>query len=325
MNNTSVKQQVKQLIDISGAGASGYIVNGLGSISFALIDLANRGFVKGIVFEGPRMANEEFDSLSTHDAYEITEAGQAWLNRYAPMVDQPQPAPVATITSKRFTVLQQVEKTHKARFYGSQQTAFNWLVSNGYVQTDYRTASLTEKGQNELMPTIDQPADETTIEGDVSFYADGKPQDGVIVAGTDRYGYTVKSVDGKVYDEIKRGDIEPRLADEVDDLPFSDVGKEDTQEAPAVIDDTTPTLSNLIDAALDPENVAAYEALKAYDWTAPLWCIAIESDDLSQLAWNMWYELTKLRRVDPRYDDETRKVNRAFELLDILRNAVKAV
>lgn len=95
MNNTSLKQQVKQLINISGAGENGYIVNGTSYISFALIDLVNRGFVKGIVFEGPRMANEEFDSLSTHDAYEITEAGQTWLNRYAPMVDQPQPAPEA--------------------------------------------------------------------------------------------------------------------------------------------------------------------------------------------------------------------------------------
>lgn len=63
---------------------------------------------------------------------------------------------MATITSKRFTVLQQVDKTHKARYYGSQQSAFNWLVVNGYVQTDYHTAHLTEKGQNELSPMVDQ-------------------------------------------------------------------------------------------------------------------------------------------------------------------------
>lgn len=78
-------------------------------------------------------------------------------------------------------------------------------------------------------PMVDQPQpiDETTIEGEVSFYADGKPQDGTIVAGTDKYGYTVRSVNGKVYDEIQRGDIEPRLGDEIDDLPFSDLGEPD--------------------------------------------------------------------------------------------------
>ena len=172
-----------------------------------------------------------------------------------------------------------------------------------------------------------QPADETTIEGDVSFYADGKPQDGVIVAGTDRYGYTVKSVDGKVYDEIKRGDIEPRLADEIDNLPFSDVGKEDTQEAPAVIVDTTPTLSNIIDAALDPDNQAAYEALKVYDFAStPLWALKIERDDVNAYKWQIWHELRKMpygvMGSNPDYAAKQLEVDRAFNVMAILNDAI---
>ena len=193
----------------------------------------------------------------------------------------------------------------------------------------YEITELGKKYLNAHMPMVDQPqpADETTIEGAVSFYADGKPQDGVIVAGTDRYGYTVKSVDGKVYDEIKRGDIEPRLADEIDNLPFSDVGKDDTQEAPAVTDDTPPTLSNLIDAALDPENVAAYEALKAYDFAStPLWVLEIERDDVNAYKWEQWHILRKMpygvMGSNPDYAAKQLEVDRAFNVMTILNNAI---
>jgi hypothetical protein len=155
------------------------------------------------------------------------------------------------------------------------------------------------------LPMVDQPQpiDETTIEGAVSFYADGKTQDGTIVAGTDKYGYTVRSVNGKVYDEVKRGDIEPRLADEMDDLPFSDLGvdDEDTKELPAITMQHTPCnptrptigdaiklpLSNLIDAALmsskPTERIDALNALRTYEWsTVPSWVMEIELSDLLQ-------------------------------------------
>lgn len=308
---------------------------------------------------------------------------------------------MATITSKRFTVLQQVDKTHKARYYGSQQAAFNWLVVNGYVKTDYCTAELTEKGKNELAPMVDQPQpqatpDEATIEGEVSFYADGKPQDGTIISGTDRYGYTIRSVSGKVYDEIKRGDIEPRLADELDDLPFSDVGKDKPgdvvlsiaaydallyihnmgrgsvtyrvcdeltkaglvvplyaaksgdiegawfvkiheagseyvkahlQAEPAVEVEVKPTLNQLIDAALNPDDTEAYETLKSYDWASvPLWVIEIERDDLNAYKWEIWHELRKMDGgillSNPEAVYKGREVDRAFNLMTILNQAI---
>ena len=205
--------------------------------------------------------------------------------------------------------------------------AIEWLESNGYV--DFKTTPrdgyiyfVTPKGVEWLdanMPMVDQPQpiDETTIEGAVSFYADEKAQDGTIVAGTDKYGYTVRSVNGKVYDEVKRGDIEPRLADDEDTKPLSVV----TVDAPK------PTLSNLIDAALNPDDTEAYTALKAYDWASvPLWCIEIERDDINAYKWDIWNELRKmdggilLSNPDAVY--KNREVDRAFNVMEVLNNAI---
>lgn len=98
---------------------------------------------------------------------------------------------------------------------------------------------------------------------------------------------------------------QPQPAPEVDndDLPFSDVGKEDTQEVPTVTDDT---LSNIIDAALDPDNQAAYEALKAYDFAStPLWVLNIEFSDLFYLKWQL-------------VGKSPREAERAFAISDLL-------
>lgn len=111
-----------------------------------------------------------------------------------------------------------------------------------------------------------------------------------------------------------------------DDLPFSDVGvdDEDTKELPAVtVDESTPlaeydidisvdallkgrTLSNLIDAALNPDDIEAYETLKAYDFASvPLWVLNVEFSDLQYLKWQL-------------VDNSPREAVRAFEIANLL-------
>lgn len=318
-NNTSLKQQVKQLIDISGAGESGYVVN---HTSFAIIDLVNRGFVKSIAFEGPLMQNQELDSLCNHDAYEITEAGQTWLNQGAPMVDQPQPS--SEVEPQPFKV---GDLVNYVDIKNQQQIGTVTKVG------DVTLIVLTSAGRKIIRHTdevtlVNQPqlpADVQTIDGEVSFMApDGKIYDGTIKAGADRYGYTIRAVDGKVYDEIKRSDIEPRLADEIDDLPFSDIGKEDTQELPIVVDTPELSLSNLVDAALDPDNTEAFERLKVYDLTnVPLWILEIERNDVADYKWDICRELNTMKFGNTEYGQQLKEVERAFQVDDILTKAMK--
>lgn len=210
----------------------------------------------------------------------------------------------------------------------------------------YEITELGAKYLSAHMPMVDQPQplDETTIVGEVSFYADGKPQDGTVVCGTDRFGYTVRGVNGKVYDEVQRGDIEPRLGDEIDNLPFSDLGElddEDTKELPAITlhhtpcNPTRPTigdaiklpLDKLIDAALDPDNSEAYETLKGYDWASvPLWVLEIEREDVNTYKWDIWHELRKMDGgillSNPGAVYKGREVDRAFNVMAILNKAI---
>ena len=223
------------------------------------------------------------------------------------------------------------------------------LITKGYLTeiSHYRYVA-TPAGLAYLYqdaPMVDQPqhpADVQTIDGEVSFMApDGKIYDGTIKAGADRYGYTIRAVDGTVYDEIKRSDIEPRLVDEIDDLPFTDIGKEATQELPVIKIERTPCnpnrptlgdalrlpLADLVDAALDPDNQEAFESLKAYDLTnVPLWILEIERNDLADLKWALWSECRKINAgtlmSNPDYVAKQIEVNRAFQVCDILHKEV---
>lgn len=91
--------------------------------------------------------------------------------------------------------------------------------------------------------------------------------------------------------------------------------------------ESKPTLSNLIDAALDPDNVAAYEALKAYDWASvPLWVLEIERDDLNAYKWEIWHELRKIpygvMGSNPEHTAKQLEVERAFNVMAILNDAM---
>ena len=177
-------------------------------------------------------------------------------------------------------------------------------------------------------PMVDQPqpAPHNHAVGETIHFMIDRELIGVITevwAG----GYHVQ-VEGQSFQHrIPFGCVMPKNLWEMNNLPFSDVGKEDTQEAPAVIDDTPPTLSNLIDAALDPDNQAAYAALKAYDFAStPLWTLEIERDDVNTYKWQQWHLLRKMpygvMGSNPDYAAKQLEVDRAFNVMTILNDAI---
>lgn len=246
-------------------------------------------------------------------------------------------------------------------------SAVEWLESNGYIDMkpiarDGYLYFVTAKGNEWLdanMPMIDQPQPPSEIEtvavyvpqvGDTVEYPglDGKREIGTITDIVERSMYgniKIATPTGKIVDRHAkdiRHNPAPMLPDvdtlpgrdyaevlQDDDLPFTVIGNDpdDTQELPTVKVEAEMSLSQLVDAALDPNNSEAFETLKAYDLTnVPLWVLEIERNDLADLKWALWSECRKINAgtlmSNPDYVAKQIEVNRAFQVCDILHKEV---
>lgn len=103
---------------------------------------------------------------------------------------------------------------------------------------------------------------------------------------------------------------------------------DDTQELPTVKVEAEMSLSQLVDAALDPDNQDAYAKLQAMDFSlVSLAEIEPIRDDVTAYKWDIYRDLAAMKfgffSNNTEYFKQLKEVERAFNVDDILTKAMK--